>query len=43
MYEIDVEKIFDVEVEAECVLEDDSNTDCRLTPQLNNQKTVSLW
>ena len=43
MYEIDVEKICDVEVEAVCVLEDDSNTDHRLTPQLNKQKTVRLW
>ena len=28
VYRIDVEKIFDVEVEAECVLADDINTDC---------------
>ena len=43
MYEIHVENIYDVEVEAECVLEDYGNTDCRLTPHLNNQKTVRFW
>ena len=43
VYEIDVENICDVEVEAECVFEDDSNTDCHLNPELNSQKTVRLW
>ena len=28
VYEFDVENIFGVEVETECVLADDSNTDC---------------
>ena len=32
VYEIDVEKICDVEVEAECLLADDINNDCRLIP-----------
>ena len=36
VYEIDVENICDVEVEAECVLADDSNTDCCSIPPAEN-------
>ena len=32
MYEFDVEKICEVEVETECALEDGSNTDCHSIP-----------
>ena len=32
VYDFDVDNICDVEVETECVLEDDSINDCRLIP-----------
>ena len=32
VYDFEVDNIFDVEVETECVLEDDSINDCRLIP-----------
>ena len=31
VYGFDIENIFDVQIETECLLEDDSNTDCRST------------